>query len=154
MKKDNLKRVICLLLAITLVCLGAGCAAKKTVVIETPTQSGENDASQNSTSSDSSSTNSTTSTSSNSSTTVNTTPGVLQNPGKWPVVAKAEMPERKDATLTLSEMQKLYRPHTEWRIYDIRTTKTTVKPKTAAKYITFQIRVVRQMTVLAPNHRS
>ena len=48
--------------------------------------------------------------------------------GNWEVVDKAEMPEKKDATLTLAEMEKLYRPHTEWRIYDIRTTETTVKP--------------------------
>ena len=53
---------------------------------------------------------------------------MLDESGNWKVVNKVEMPEKKDATLTLAEMEKLYRPHTEWRIYDIRTTETTVKP--------------------------
>ena len=47
---------------------------------------------------------------------------------KWEKVEKADMPARVDATLTFEKMEELYRPHTDWRIYDIRTTETTVKP--------------------------
>ena len=43
-------------------------------------------------------------------------------------VEKSDMPARVDATLTFEKMEELYRPHTDWRIYDIRTTETTVKP--------------------------
>ncbi|MBE6805104.1 MAG: hypothetical protein E7526_01065 [Ruminococcaceae bacterium] len=47
---------------------------------------------------------------------------------KWEKVEKSDMPARVDATLTFEKMEELYRPHTDWRIYDIRTTETTVKP--------------------------
>ena len=65
---------------------------------------------------------------STSNSTSSNTNGLL-NTGNWSVVQKATMPTISGKSMTRSEMEKLYRPHTEWRIYEIRTTKTEIKPK-------------------------
>ncbi len=50
------------------------------------------------------------------------------NPTKYEVIKEAQMPSENGVTLSLSDMEAKYRPHTDWRIYQIRTTQTTVKP--------------------------
>lgn len=55
--------------------------------------------------------------------------GELLNPGSWEKVAKATMPNIISGdSMTQRKMEELFRPHTDWRIYEIRTTETTVKP--------------------------
>ncbi len=93
--------------------------------IDSNTFSDTNDSSSNSSSNSSSQGNN--SVSGNSSNQGNTTN--VANPGNWAVVKKATMPTISGQSMTRSEMEKLYRPHTEWRIYEIRTTKTEIKPK-------------------------
>ena len=48
---------------------------------------------------------------------------------KWPEVAAADMPKFQNGALTEKEFLDLISPYTDWRIYEIRTTATTVKPK-------------------------
>lgn len=48
---------------------------------------------------------------------------------KWSEVAAADMPKFQNGTLTEKEFLDLISPYTDWRIYEIRTTATTVKPK-------------------------
>ncbi len=40
----------------------------------------------------------------------------------------AAMPDFSGKTMTREEMEAAYRPHTEWRIYEIKTTKSTIEP--------------------------
>ncbi len=51
------------------------------------------------------------------------------NPAKYTAVKEATMPDLNGVTLTKNEVEEKYRPYTDWRIYQIRTTKTTVQPK-------------------------
>ena len=132
------KRILCLILSAVLIFSLIGCGNKTNVNSDqSNVEAGNNsnassgdssNTGSNSVSSNNSNNNSNNNSSTNASSSTAAKP-VLLNPGNWSVVAKADMPARQDSTLTLAEMQKLYRPHTEWRIYDIRTTKTTVKTK-------------------------
>ena len=134
MKKVSIsKRVLCWVLSAVLLFSLVGCGKDSVenvngsnVESSSSVESGSNNNSGNNSSGSSSATGSTSSSVSNSTSSDNS---ALLNPGNWSVVAKANMPARQDSALTLAEMEKLYRPHTEWRIYDIRTTKTTVKTK-------------------------
>ena len=48
--------------------------------------------------------------------------------GNWIPVKEVSEPEYKSGDMTLDEFEKAYRPYTDWRIYEIRTTKSEVKP--------------------------
>lgn len=53
--------------------------------------------------------------------------------GNWIKVEKVKEPTYKSADMTLEEFEKLYRPYTDYRIYEIRTTKSDVKPAAGGK---------------------
>ena len=46
----------------------------------------------------------------------------------WAKVDKVEEPSYQSGTMALADFEKQYRPYTDWRIYEIRTAETTVKP--------------------------
>ncbi len=46
----------------------------------------------------------------------------------WAKVEKVDEPDYQSGNLTLKEFEETYRPYTDWRIYDIRTTNSDVKP--------------------------
>lgn len=52
----------------------------------------------------------------------------LGTDGNWIKVEKVEKPTYQSGNMTLDEFEKAYRPYTDWRIYEIRTTKSDVKP--------------------------
>ena len=46
----------------------------------------------------------------------------------WEVVEMVEKPTYTSGTVTMEEFESKYRPYTDWRIYEIRTTKNEFKP--------------------------
>ncbi len=52
----------------------------------------------------------------------------VDNDGNLIKVEKVAAPDYKSGTMTLEEFENTYRPYTDWRIYEIRTTKSDVKP--------------------------
>ncbi len=48
--------------------------------------------------------------------------------GNWAKVEKVDAPNYQSGNMTLDEFEKAYRPYTDWRIYEIRTTVSDVKP--------------------------
>ncbi len=48
--------------------------------------------------------------------------------GNWAKAEKVEEPDYQNGNMTLEEFKEKYRPYTDWRIYEIRTTKSDVKP--------------------------
>ena len=52
----------------------------------------------------------------------------LDKDGNWIKVEKVSKPDYKSGTMTLEEFENTYRAYTDWRIYEIRTTKSEVKP--------------------------
>ena len=58
--------------------------------------------------------------------------GVDEN-GNWKEVKKVSEPNYASADMTLKEFEDAYRPYTDWRIYQIRTTKSDVKPANGGK---------------------
>ncbi len=50
------------------------------------------------------------------------------NPLVYTAVAEASFPKATSTTMAKADVEALYRPYTDWRIYQIRTTETTVKP--------------------------
>ncbi len=55
-------------------------------------------------------------------------PNFLTKPEEIKVVKYAAMPTTTGTIMRNADMNTAYRPHTEWRIYSIRTTKSTIKP--------------------------
>lgn len=53
--------------------------------------------------------------------------------GNWAKVEKVDAPNYQSGNMTLDEFEKAYRPYTDWRIYEIRTTKSEVKPAAGGK---------------------
>ena len=60
--------------------------------------------------------------------------------GNWIQVKKVEAPKYKSGEMTLEEFKKMYRPYTDWRIYQIRTTKSDIKPGKVGKayYVSYK----------------
>ncbi len=50
------------------------------------------------------------------------------NPMTYTAVAEATLPAATSGNMSKADVEALYRPYTDWRIYQIRTTETTVKP--------------------------
>ncbi|MBQ2746730.1 MAG: hypothetical protein IJF35_03365 [Clostridia bacterium] len=46
----------------------------------------------------------------------------------WAKVEKVDVPNYQSGNMTLADFEKQYRPYTDWRIYEIRTTVSDVKP--------------------------
>ncbi len=46
----------------------------------------------------------------------------------WQEVKKVDKPAYTSGTLTMEEFENKYRPYTDWRIYEIRTAKSDIKP--------------------------
>ena len=65
--------------------------------------------------------------------------GVDEN-GNWKEVKKVSEPNYASADMTLKEFEDAYRPYTDWRIYQIRTTKSDVKPANGGKayYVSYK----------------
>ena len=51
----------------------------------------------------------------------------------WDVVEQVEKPTYTSGTVTMEDFESKYRPYTDWRIYEIRTTKSDIKPADGAK---------------------
>ena len=60
--------------------------------------------------------------------------------GNWLKVKKVDVPKYKSGEMTLKEFEDAYRPYTDWRIYQIRTTKSDVKPANGGKayYVSYK----------------
>ncbi len=51
----------------------------------------------------------------------------------WAEVKKVDKPVGTTGEMSIEDFEKLYRPYTDWRIYEIRTTKNEIKPADGAK---------------------
>lgn len=120
--------VLCVAIVLTTVAVCLPLLNKTLDAVDTGVGTGGADSSVSSGSSSTDSSSANNSSSSSNSNSNSGFAGELLNPGSWPAVKKANMPSISGESMTLSQMEELYRPHTEWRIYDIRTTETTVKP--------------------------
>ncbi len=58
----------------------------------------------------------------------NTNGDFLYKPEELKVVEKADIPDFSGKIMTKEEMVAAYRPHTDWRIYSIKITKSEIKP--------------------------
>lgn len=58
----------------------------------------------------------------------NKTGGGSAEKATWDVVEKVDAPAKASGTLTQTDFEAAYRPYTDWRIYEIRTTQSDIKP--------------------------
>lgn len=135
--KKLLVRVLCIVMAVMLLLCTAGCSFDESgnlIIgstqgnVQNGEQGGQESGNEGGSNTNNQSGSNTNSNSSGGGSTTTTT-----NEKYWPKVNKVAKPSVSSGTMTMADFEKIYRPYTDWRIYEIRTTQNAIKPTGSGK---------------------